>query len=499
MSSRFARVIISSLIVIVLVVASLQLGSGASIAAPLAQETPATPTATITPTGTPQPAGDFFWSRVPTNQIGATAGASVTISGLQLSYPGTANITSAEFEIQVGGQPRGTGIEISPSPQFPLTRGGTRDILLLVNIPAGASGTVVLRITALKLSETPTGSTTPTPLTGSARTQATAFVTLVIAAGSPTATPNPCLEGRDPANRFEDAAVIRVNRVEDHGICRTGDVDWFKFAGVGGKRYTIDIVRSDPGLDLAIQLFDERRTLLDANDDFPLRNPEVPDLTDTRPRISGFLAPRDGTFYFRVYDVLGVGGANLTYQVLVSSDGFDPFPIVPSLCLDRFEPDGLPEQAQTILANDRHVGHRFCPAGDADWIRFFASKELVYYLYTDSRGPGGGNQPGADPLLNLFSRDGITLLDTSNNRAVGLSPGSQLDALIVFQPEADGIYFAQVKNVGDIGNNFMTYNLYLAACVSTATNCVPSDAPPPGQNPTPTPTVEFNLDPTPTP
>lgn len=495
MRSHYARATASFALTLVFTMFAVVMGEGASSAAPLQQDSP-------TPTATAGAAADFNWSRVPTNQISVISGGSATVSGLSLFYQGRSTEASAEFAIFVDGLPNGSRVSVSPSQRFPLTRGSTREITLLISLPSTATGAIIARVTAVKIGVTPEGGT-PRELSGAERTQATAFVTLsVTASGSPTVTPNPCPELSDPSDRFENAAVLRVDLEEGHGICRTGDVDWFKFAGVGGKRYTIDIVTMDLGLDLALQLFDERRNLLDANDDYPLRSPATPVITDTEPRINAFLAPRDGTFYIRVYDTLGVGGLNLTYRIVVRSEGYNDPPVVPSLCNDRFEPDGLPQQAQVILANDVHEGHRFCPAGDADWVKFFASRELVYYLYTDTKLPSGAKQPGADTLLYLFSRDGVTLLDSNNNRAIDTS----LDSLIVFQPVADGVYYAQIKNVGDVGGNFITYRLTLEACVSREVNCGPpassGAAPPPSSSPSPSPAAspaasvpEFNLDP----
>jgi len=508
MRNTSLRAVVAIAVTLVLAVVSLARGGVTSQAAPLRQGTPQpTPTSTSTATPTPGAAADFSWTRVPTNQIGATAGSSVTISGLQLTYQGSASSTSdesAEFLITVDNLPRGANPSISPNPQFPLRRNTPRDLLVLVSLPNSTpAGTIVLRVTAVKIAVIAANGTRQV-LTPEQSTQAVAFITLVIAGGSPTVTPGTCPEVRDPGNSFKDAAQLRVDLEESHGICRTGDEDWFRFAGVGGKRYTIDIVSVDAGLDLALQLFDEKRNLLDANDDFPLRDPAKPDFTDTRPRINAFLVPRNGTYFIRVYDSLGIGGSNLTYKIIVRSEGFNDPPIIPSVCNDRFEPDGLAEQAQTILGNGRHDGHRLCPAGDADWVKFFASRELVYYLYTDTTPPSGGKQPGADTVIYFFSRDGVTLLDSNNNRGID----SSLDSLIVFQPEADGIYYAQIKNIGDIGGNLITYNLILDACVSQEVNCGPKGAQSPAGTGTPTAAPasspeasvpEFFLDPTPTP
>jgi len=46
--------------------------------------------------------------------------------------------------------------------------------------------------------------------------------------------------------------LLHVDTSELHGLCKTGGQDWFKFGAVGGKYYTIEIMQTDPGLDLAL-------------------------------------------------------------------------------------------------------------------------------------------------------------------------------------------------------------------------------------------------------
>lgn len=457
------------------------------LAAPPQQEEA---TATATPTATPSAATDFAWTRVPSSAIGVTAGSAVTISNLQLTNQRSSTITDTGiFEISVTGLPSGASFDISPGQTIPIVNGQGREVLLSVAIPAGTTpGAIVLRVIAVKTGIIPAGANPPTPVPVP-RTQAVAFVTLNIVAGAtttPTGTPAICPEREDPGGSLKSAALLRVDREERHGICRTGDEDWYKFAGVGGKRYTIDVPQMDPGLDLALQLFNDQGALLDTNDDFPLRSSPAISVTDTRPQIFSFLAPRDALYFVRVYDTLGIGGDNLTYRIIVRSEGYAEPPIVPSVCNDLYEPDGLPEQAKTLLANDTHRTHRLCPAGDADWVKFFASNELVYFLLTDTQSMNGNNpQPGADTIMYLFSRDGVTLI-ASNNNAPG---GNTLDSAIEFRPPADGIYYAQIKNVGDVGNNFITYNLTLKGCVSAEqASCVPPVAVAPTSNPTTAPT-----------
>lgn len=300
--------------------------------------------------------------------------------------------------------------------------------------------------------------------------------------GAPPVLTGTCPEPNDPGGSLGSAALILVDKEGGHGICSRGDEDWFKFGALGGKYYTIDITTMDKGLDLALELYDENEKLIDANDDFP-RTEDVTQLQqNARPKIQSFKAPVTGFYYVRVRDTLGLGGSNLTYRIVVNGEGYGNLnpPPVASLCNDIYEPDGLPEQASTIKPNDTQKTHRLCPAGDADWIKFFALAGYTYFIYTDSR-DNGAPIPGADPIMMLFSRDGQTLIDFNNN----IIGGTSLDAAVTFRPSADGVYFIQIKNVGDIGDIKVVYSLSLKACPPEQQECGPPDTvkpkPAPGQ------------------
>jgi hypothetical protein len=299
-----------------------------------------------------------------------------------------------------------------------------------------------------------------------------------------TVTPSPtspaCERGReinDPGNDKGGARLILVNAVEEHGICSTGDEDWFKFGAVGGKVYTIDIVRMDFGLDLSLELYDENERLLATNDDFFARTPPPANATatpgpsgDIRPRIQSWTAPVDGLYYIRVRDTLNIGGRDAAYTIVVVAESFGPTPaLVYEICRDLFEEDGLPEEAKLITSNETQPNKVLCPTGDADWVRFFGKAGKTYYLYTDTRpyaNQGGTTVAGGDTTLALVDRDGTTLLDFNDDIQSPSDPASNsLDSEIRFTPSVDGFYFAQVKNSGDIGNQFIRYNLTLRLCV----------------------------------
>ncbi|HEX6289239.1 MAG TPA: PPC domain-containing protein [Herpetosiphonaceae bacterium] len=278
---------------------------------------------------------------------------------------------------------------------------------------------------------TPRATSTPTP-TGTT---------------GPTPTPGPvCLDRFEPDNLISQAREILPDVPQNHVICPTGDEDFLHFGGIAGKVYTIDISAMDNGIDLTLSLYDSAGNLLAFNNDFPRNN----DPSDIKPRIQSWRAPANGTYYIKVRDDAGRGGRDLKYTVELQSESYGPTPtLVAELCTDLFEPDGVPEQARLVVVREVQPNHKFCPAGDADWVRFFAKTGQRYTLRVDSK-----SRPGADPVLILVDRDGATILDFSDDT------GGTLDPSIAFQPPVDGFYFAQIKNVGDIGSQFIAYDFY---------------------------------------
>jgi hypothetical protein len=329
-----------------------------------------------------------------------------------------------------------------------------------------------------------------------------------------TDTPTPtegliCEDAFEDDDERENARQIDVFVNQLHTICPQGDEDWLEFGGIAGKIYTISILEMDAGLDLTLELTDEDGNRLAFNDDFNVDRPN-----DLRPRIYLWQAPEDAKYFIRVRDVSGSGGPGREYVITLTGEGTGPTPsTISEVCLDLFEPDGLPEEARLITSNELHEARRLCPDGDADWVTFFGKTGKRYFLFTDTsryRGPRSINdetQAGADTVLVLTDRDGVSILDINDD----IPGGETLDSQIEFIPEVDGFYYAQVKNIGDIGNQYIVYDLFLQLCVPGQTDCgrtnpedlpsldTPTPTPDPADpNPSPTlqvtPVEEFTLD-----
>lgn len=404
------------------------------------------------------------------------------------------------------GTSGGVTITFPSGNQVTVTNGGSTEFDVIATVPTNAVAGSSLQQTLSATSTSPTSLTLSRPFTvvvGGNTPTPTASAT---ATTGPTATRGPvCRDGFEGDNDFRSARVIDVQTSQERTICPAGDEDWLVFGGVQGKVYTIDVSRMDPGIDLSLELFDSNLNSIAFNDDFFNRDPSNPNPGDIRPRIT-IRIPADGPYYIRVRDTAGRGGVNYFYVIALLDESYGPTPTnVREICQDLFEPDGLPEQARLITSNEIQEDRRLCPAGDADWVTFFGKAGKRYIIYTDSRRYRGRNvvngetQAGADTVMILTDRDGVSLIDFNDD----IPGGSSLDSQIEFTPDVDGFYFVQVKNTGDIGNQFIRYDLVLLLCLPGQTDCGRASVPgtpviPLSPGPTGTPDQEFNLDPSPT-
>jgi hypothetical protein len=434
------------------------------------------------------------------------AGAPGSVVTFQFTIQNNTTV-ARQFSISVDSLPSG----LTPATPAPVSVpiNGTASFQAQINIASNtAPGTYSgIRVTASS-SESPSLSVQTfitVQVTGSTFTPVPSNTPVPTSTSAPTFTPTPgpgCPDNPDPGDDMGSAKLLLVNVPENHGICAQGDIDFFKFGGVGGKVYTIDITQMDAGLDLALDLYDDKGRLLTSNDDFYLHAPTptpvtsratpIPLNTDLRPRIDSFRVPYNGLYYVRVRDSLNVGGQGKAYTIVVQGESYGPTPAtVTEICRDLYEEDGLPEEATLITSNEVQPKHVLCPTGDADWVKFFAKAGKTYYLYTDSR-PYKNNpdvndstEAGADTVLYLFDRDGVSLITFNDDIQSSDANLQSLDSEVRFVPTVDGFYYAQVKNTGDIGNQFIEYDLVMKLCLP-GQECGrgPAPVPAPGISPT---------------
>lgn len=331
---------------------------------------------------------------------------------------------------------------------------------------------------------------TPSVGTGSATLRFT------INGTGPTATPTPgptdVCDEPDPPSDIAGARRLYSNATIDQGICFAGDVDTYALPMNRDKVYDIYIARSyielEDGskvqsLDLVLELYDPLFRLVVVNDDFYAHNPIDTEALPIDPKIASYRAPMDGTYYVRVRDATGASVGhytltfnNLSYRGDEANNNDDTVPSNSGVCQDLYEPDGLPEQARLILSNQRQTERRLCPAGDADWVKFFAKSGNTYMLYTSTK----DDTAGVDTYISLFDRDGFTLLATNDNYQA-----SSLDSKIVFTASSDGFYYAQIKNTGDLGGPFFNYELVNEVCNELNRSTCVADLPTPEPTPIP--------------
>ncbi len=271
------------------------------------------------------------------------------------------------------------------------------------------------------------------------------------------------------------------NNIQLHSICPTGDIDWVYIDLIKGKPYSIFTSNLTGGLDTLLVLFEKdpkgNFNPLYSSDDFPGMG--------LASRVD-FVVPAQANtatgefvrYYVAVKDVAGHGVPGMSYNLTLSSPGSPK-----NDCIDYYEPDGLQYLAKEILINDIQ-NHTLCPNGDADWVKFFAKAGRTYTLKTRF-----DLVPGMDTSLEVFvvgfdpndptkviSQD---LLGSNDDVSV-----SDLSSQVDFTVPADGIYYAQVKNKGDIGRAGFYYQL------SFGTGGVSLTATPsPAATNTPSPTV----------
>lgn len=120
----------------------------------------------------------------------------------------------------------------------------------------------------------------------------------------------------EPDNAYTDASTITVNgAAQHHTFHQSGDEDWAKFTVTASETYTITTSNLGTNADTILELYDTNGTsLLDSNDDCPGGGLES--------CINGWSDPDAGTYFIRVLQVGGTGGATgYEYDLAVVSSG----------------------------------------------------------------------------------------------------------------------------------------------------------------------------------
>ena len=240
---------------------------------------------------------------------------------------------------------------------------------------------------------------TPTPIVTATATATGLVVT-------PTATPF-CVDGYEPDGSIAQATTLALNTEQTHTICPSGDNDFLSITVVSNKVYSIFTKDLGGSLDTIIAILDSRGNKIAENDDQATCICSRIDMT----------FPSSGTYYVRVRDNRNLGGIGWVYTVGFSvtpgpapsgtaTATVTPDPNAPTAtvtmapCTDPYENDGIPTAAHLLLIGEVQPGHTFCPAGDADWYKFFGGRGKAYTIQTSGLGIG------VDTYLYLFDSDG---------------------------------------------------------------------------------------------
>ena len=333
-------------------------------------------------------------------------------------------------------------------------------------------------VTAVQTNQvTPTGTSTNTASPTDTPTPT------VTATGSPQPTATPaCTDAYEPDNDFNHAQRIGVGESQNHILCNpsdptfSGDVDYVFFSADAGAAYTIRTKNLANDTETRIELFNTSRQFITGNT-------FCPDSGDLSACIENISFNSAGVYYVRVFDPRPQGGGlGHTYTLEVTAAAAattTPGPsqtptlsptVAPTVanCLDAYENDGIPAAASLILINTTQH-HSFCPAGDADWVKFFAKTGKTYSIFTSNLGPG------VDTYMYMFDSSSLTAPIAYNDDS-----GGSLASRIDFSPVADGLFYVQIKDNGDVGCPECTYDLSLLVAPGGSPATFPPTLPPSG-------------------
>jgi len=124
--------------------------------------------------------------------------------------------------------------------------------------------------------------------------------------------------------------------------------------------------------------------------------------------------------------------------------------------ISAYEDDDTPEQANVIIVNDScFQQHDFHDSGDADWIKFYAVKEMPYTVEATNIGTH------SDVRIELYDTDGKTrlaLLDGKENEFNTLYWGNPDD----WTDRKEGYYYVKLTNTNpDSFGNGTEYNVQI--------------------------------------
>ncbi|MBI1293772.1 hypothetical protein GC175_02290 [bacterium] len=271
-------------------------------------------------------------------------------------------------------------------------------------------------------------------------------------------------DGFEEDDTVGQAVDLPLNTVQTRAFCPAGDQDWVRLNLTADQIYVIKTSNLGFASDTVLELWDDKGNQIAVNDDYDYVKAS---------RIT-FQPSASGVYYAKVRHLNPTAaGPNTNYDLTLET-GF----CVP----DDAETDGDngPGDARTVSAVGTPTPRNFCAdslsnnRGDQDWIRVSALPGARYHVRTTDLGPN------ADPVLRLYDRNGVTLLQTSDDNGAGLG------AELVFTPTVAGDYFVQVTQYNSrVVGRETNYSVRVEENLPPTPT--PSPTPPPTATPTPPP------------
>ena len=273
-------------------------------------------------------------------------------------------------------------------------------------------------------------------------------------------------DGREEDDSFGQAKTLGLGDAgASHNVCPAGDEDWAKVALQKGKIYVISTANLGSAADTVIFLRDGAGTLIASNDDYGYTKASRIVFEPTTPGDYFIMARhQDST----------ASGPDTGFDLRVEEGVCNPDD------QEGATGDNGPGDAGSINLDGTPQPFNFCAdplspsLGDQDWVRFPAVAGGVYYIETKGLGPN------SDTVLQLYDRDGTSLIQSNDDAGSGRS------ASLVFTATVPGDYFVRATQ----------YNSNIAGADTNYEVQILADIPP---TPTPTPTATPSPTPTPTP
>jgi hypothetical protein len=140
------------------------------------------------------------------------------------------------------------------------------------------------------------------------------------------------------------------------------------------------------------------------------------------------------------------GNAAASFGTAYTTAAYDRLTFDVNACIDMHEPDNTDAQSQSFALGETQT-HAFCMYDDQDWVTFTADAGVPYRIETLN--PASG----VDTVLELYTGDGQTLLQSNDNG------NADLTSRITFMPSISGAYLVKAHPKEPAGDPSFTYDV----------------------------------------